>query len=380
MAKSRFLAAASHDLRQPLHALGLLVAQLRDSGAAHERRRLTERIGAAVAEMNELFNALLDVSRLDAGSLSADLEAFPIADLLAKIERTFAHTVHDKGLSLHVVSNSGWVRSDAILLERILLNLVSNAVRYTSRGGVLIGCRRRGDRLRIEIWDTGPGIPENQQQYIFDEFYQVPDPDRDRRGGLGLGLAIVDRFRRLLDHPIAVRSRIGKGSCFSIEVPLCAAAPKGVEPAPHPEVAAPTAEHGLVLAVDDDPLVLGAMRGLLASWGYGVIACGSHDDVVAEVAAAARRPDLIIADFHLSGGRTGIETIEHVRARFGADIPAFLVSGDTSPERLQQSRAGGYMLLHKPVSPMTLRTLLVRPGGDGHTPPAGDGAADHLTT
>jgi signal transduction histidine kinase/CheY-like chemotaxis protein len=380
MAKSRFLAAASHDLRQPLHALGLLVAQLRDSAAAHERRRLTERIGAAVAEMNELFNALLDVSRLDAGSLSADLEAFPIADLLAKIERTFAHTVHDKGLSLHVIATAAWVRSDAILLERILLNLVSNAVRYTSKGGVLIGCRRRGDRLRIEVWDTGPGIPDNQQQYIFDEFYQVPDPDRDRRGGLGLGLAIVDRFRRLLDHPIAVRSRIGKGSCFSIEVPLCTAPPKPADPVPAPEAATPTTESGLVLVIDDDPLVLGAMRGLLTSWGYGVVACGSHDDVVADVVAAARRPDLIIADFHLSGGRTGIETIEHVRAAFGADIPALLVSGDTSPERLQQSRESGYMLLHKPVSPMTLRSLLVRLGGGYHAPPAGDGAADHLTT
>jgi signal transduction histidine kinase/CheY-like chemotaxis protein len=368
MAKSRFLAAASHDLRQPLHALGLLVAQLRDAGAARERRRLTERIGAAVAEMNELFNALLDVSRLDAGSLSPDIEAFPIAGLLAKIGRTFAQTAHDKGLSLRVVTTSAWVRSDAILLERILLNLVSNAVRYTSKGGVLIGCRRRGDRLRIEVWDTGPGIPQSQQQYIFDEFYQVPDPDRDRRGGLGLGLAIVDRFRRLLDHPIAVSSRIGKGSCFSIEVPLCAAAPQVAAPVHAVEVAAQAPASGLVLVIDDDPMVLAAMGGLLRSWGYEVIARGSHDDVVADVAAAARRPDLIVADFHLSGGKTGIETIEHVRAAFGADIPAFLISGDTSPERLQQSRASGYMLLHKPVSPMTLRSLMVRLCGDKGAP------------
>ncbi len=379
MAKSRFLAAASHDLRQPLHALGLLVAQLRDSGTASERRRLTERIGAAVAEMNELFNALLDVSRLDAGSLSPDLKAFPIADLLARIGRTFAQTAHDKGLSLRMVPTPAWVRSDAILLERILLNLVSNAVRYTSKGGVLIGCRRRGDRLRIEVWDTGPGIPDNQQQYIFDEFYQIPDPDRDRRGGLGLGLAIVDRFRRLLDHPIAMKSRIGKGSCFSIEVPLCAAQPAVTEPASRPEIAAHPPQSGLVLVIDDDPMVLGAMGGLLASWGYGVIARGSHDDAVAGLLADARRPDLIIADFHLSGGKTGIETIEHVRAAFGAEIPAFLVSGDTSPERLQQSRASGYMLLHKPVSPMMLRSLLVRLCGEHRAPPDGDGAADRVT-
>ncbi|HLH92032.1 MAG TPA: ATP-binding protein [Xanthobacteraceae bacterium] len=359
MAKSRFLAAASHDLRQPLHALGLLVAQLRDTVRPGERRRLTERIGAAVTEMNELFNALLDVSRLDAGSLTPDLEPFPIGDLLARIGRTFAQTAHDKGLALRIVASRAWVRSDAILLERILLNLVSNAVRYTAKGGVLVGARRRGANLRIEVWDTGPGIPETQQQYIFDEFYQVPDPDHDRRGGLGLGLAIVDRFRRLLDHPLAVTSRVGKGSRFSIDVPLCAAPPAAAEPATTPEVLAAGRATGLVLIVDDDPLVLGAVSGLLTSWGYDVIARGSHDDVVATLTADARRPDVIIADFHLSGGRTGIETIGQVRAAFGAEIPAFLVSGDTSPERLQQSREHGYVLLHKPVSPMTLRSLLV---------------------
>jgi signal transduction histidine kinase/CheY-like chemotaxis protein len=373
-AKSRFLAAASHDLRQPLHALGLLVAQLRGTETASERTRLAERIAAAVAEMNDLFNALLDVSRLDAGSLSADLENFPIAGLLARIERTYAHTAHDKDLSLRVVPSRAWVRSDAILLERILLNLVSNAVRYTSKGGVLIGCRRRGERLRIEVWDTGPGIPQSQQQYIFDEFYQISDPDRDRRGGLGLGLAIVDRFCRLLDHPIAIRSRIGKGSCFSIEVPLRAAEPGATEPASRPEIAAETHASGVVLVVDDDPRVLDAMGGLLRSWGYGVITGASHDGAVVALAADARRPDLIIADFHLSGGKTGIETIEHVRAKFGAEIPAFLISGDTSPERLQQSGAGGYILLHKPVNPMMLRSLLVRLCDGPREPPGG-----HLT-
>ncbi len=379
MAKSRFLAAASHDLRQPLHALGLMVAQLRDRGTVSDRRRLIERIGAAVAEMNELFNALLDVSKLDAGILAADMKDFPVAGLLAKIERTFAQTARDKGLSLRVVPNRAWIRSDAILLERILLNFVSNAVRYTGAGGVVVGCRRRGDRLRIEVWDTGPGIPQDQQPYIFDEFYQVPDPDRDRRGGLGLGLAIVDRFRRLLDHPLAVKSRVGKGSCFSIEVPRAAALPTAAPPAGLAEPAPEGDASGVVLVVDDDPMVVEAMGGLLGSWGYGVVTAGSPDDAVAAFTARAGKPDLIIADFHLSGGRTGIETIERVRAAFGAEIPAFLISGDTSPERLQQSRASGYMLLHKPVNPMTLRSLLVRlcggsrQGGDHASP------ADHVT-
>lgn len=359
LAKSRFLAAASHDLRQPLHALGLWVAQLRDPLPPGQRQRLIERIAAAISEMNDLFNGLLDVSKLDAGILSADVSDFEIADLLAKIDRTFRQTARDKGLSLRVSRTRAWVRSDKILLERILLNLVSNAVRYTSRGGVLVGCRRRGKRLRIEVWDTGPGIPESQQQYIFDEFYQIPDPDRDRRGGLGLGLAIVDRFRRLLDHPIALKSRPGKGSCFSIELPF--AAPPTAGRAPPEAVQAPheTAAAGLVLVVDDDPMVLDAMRGLLESWGYRTITGSSHEAVAALVADAPR-PDLIVADFHLSGGMTGIETIELIRTAFGADIPAFLISGDTSPERLQRARAQGYTLLHKPVSPMALRSLLIK--------------------
>ena len=256
-----------------------------------------------------------------------------------------------------------------MLLERILLNLVSNAVRYTSRGGVLVGCRRRGERLRIEVWDTGPGIAESQHQYIFDEFYQIPDPDRDRRGGLGLGLAIVDRFRRLLDHPIALTSRPGKGSCFSIEVPLCTPPARRDAPPGPGDLAQEKAGAGLVLVVDDDPMVLEAMRGLLERWGYRTITGASHE-AVAALAAGGPRPDLIIADFHLSGGRTGIETIEHVRAALGGKIPAFLVSGDTSPERLQQARAQGYTLLHKPVSPMTLRSLVVKLGG---------GAGDRVT-
>jgi CheY-like chemotaxis protein len=269
------------------------------------------------------------------------------------------------------------VRSDSLLLERIMLNLVSNAVRYTARGGVLVGCRRRGERLRIEVWDTGPGIAESQHQYIFDEFYQIPDPDRDRRGGLGLGLAIVDRFRRLLGHPVALTSRPGKGSCFSIEVPLCAPRVTRDEASDHIDLAPETAGVGAVLVVDDDPMVLEAMRGLLTGWGYRAITGGSHETIVALVAEVPR-PDLIIADFHLSGGRTGMETIAYVRAAFSAEIPAFLVSGDTSPERLQQARAQGYTLLHKPVTPMTLRSLVVKlcgPQTDEST-----GPIDRLTT
>src|SRR6185295_4437106 len=226
LAKSRFLAAASHDLRQPLHALNLFAAQLSHQADPAERARLVGRIDAAIASMNELFNALLDMSKLDAGVLAPDITEFPVGHLLDRIETTFAAAAREKGLHLSVVPSNSWVRTDAILLERILLNLVSNAVRYTSRGGVVVGCRRRGDSVRIEVWDTGIGVAPDQQQSIFGEFYQVgapvPDHGGGRRVGLGLGLSIVDGLGRLLGHPIDLVSRPGNGSRFAVSVPRAA--------------------------------------------------------------------------------------------------------------------------------------------------------------
>jgi signal transduction histidine kinase len=212
LAKSRFLAAASHDLRQPLQALGLLVAQLHGTLKAAERERLVDRIDTAVAAMNELFDALLDISKLDAGVLAVNVTAFPVARLLERIESTFREVAREKGLSFRVVPSSIWVSSDPLLLERSLLNLASNAVRYTDNGGAVIGWRRRGETARIELWDSGSGIPKDQQHNIFSEFYCV---DR-KRGGFGLDLAIVDRLCRLLDHPIELSSTVGKGSRFTV--------------------------------------------------------------------------------------------------------------------------------------------------------------------
>ncbi|ESZ13071.1 sensor histidine kinase [Mesorhizobium sp. L48C026A00] len=221
--KSRFLAAASHDLRQPLHALNLFVAQLRDETGPAKRSQLVARIDAAVASMNELFEALLDMSKLDAGILEPSLSDFPVEHLLKRLETTFGGAAGEKGLRFTVVPNTAWVRSDFILLERILLNLVSNAMRYTTHGGVVVGCRRRGGQLRIDICDSGVGIPAEQQRNIFAEFVQLAAPKPDPRSGLGLGLSIVDRLGRLMDHPIEVNSRVGRGSRFSISVPLVAA-------------------------------------------------------------------------------------------------------------------------------------------------------------
>jgi signal transduction histidine kinase/integral membrane sensor domain MASE1/CheY-like chemotaxis protein len=357
-AKSRFLAMASHDLRQPLHALGLFVAQLRTPLKPGERAKTVERVDAAVGEMTEMFNSLLDISRLDAGVLTPKIIEFPVSRLLQKIESTFDQTAREKGLRLRVIRSDAWVRSDALLLERILLNLVSNAVRCTSRGGVIVGCRRRSNTLHIEVWDSGPGIPEDQRQNIFGEFVQLPAPERDRYGSLGLGLAIVERLRRLLNHEIELTSTVDRGSRFAILVPIAAEGVTSVETVRSPHPAAFAVEGKVILIIDDAPIVLEGTSGLLGKWGYSVVTAGSDEVALIELAERDLRPDLIISDYHLANGKTGIEVIERIGAAFGASIPAVLISGDTAPERLRDARDKGYILLHKPVDPMRLRAVM----------------------
>ncbi len=361
LAKSRFLAAASHDLRQPLHALNLFVTQLGGEADATERDRLVARIDAAVGAMNELFNALLDVSKLDAGALTPSVGAFPVDRLLRRIETTFAAVAEEKGLRLRVRPSDAHVHSDAILLERILINLVSNAVRYTTRGGIIVACRRRGDALRIEVWDSGVGIAEEQQRAIFGEFYQVARPGQEQRTGMGLGLAIVDRLCRLLGHPITLTSRPGRGSRFCVLVPSAAIAPATAEPDEARDAIVDPVRDKLVLVIDDDPLVLDGMRSLLAGWGCRVAVAPSHAAAIADLAA---RPDLIISDYRLARGQTGLDTIAALHDAFGSAIPALLVTGDTAAERIRDAAAHGLPLLHKPVNPMALRAAvnqLLRP-------------------
>jgi signal transduction histidine kinase len=356
LAKSRFLAAASHDLRQPLHALGLFIAQLRGHMKSAEGGRLVDRIDAAVLAMNELFNALLDISRLDAGVLAPNVIEFPLAQLLRRIDSTFADAAREKGLSFQLVSSSAWTRSDPILLERIVLNLVSNAVRYTAAGTIVVGCRRHDDTLAIEVWDSGPGIPEDQQRNIFGEFYRLAAGNT--HGGLGLGLAIVDRLCNLLGHPIRLVSTVGKGSRFSITVPVAAARAQIAEPpAPSPAV---DATHGkLVIVIDDDALVLESMGGLLRNWGCRVVAAATPDEALADL-DPDERPDLIICDYRLANGQSGIAAIADLRKVYGSAFPAFLISGDTSPERLREARESGHHLQHKPMGAMALRAMINR--------------------
>ncbi|WP_407117143.1 MASE1 domain-containing protein [Bradyrhizobium sp. LMG 9283] len=357
-AKSRFLAMASHDLRQPLHALGLFVAQLRTPLKPEERTNTIERIDATRKEMDEMFNSLLDISRLDAGMLTPKITEFPIGRLLQKIETAFDQATQKRGLRLRVRPSDAWVRSDAMLLERIMLNLVSNAVRYTLQGGILVGCRRRGEMLRIEVCDTGPGIPEDQKQNIFREFFQVPTSEQNRSGGLGLGLAIVDRLRLLLNHQVDLASTVGRGSRFAILVPKVDQCVRSAAPADLPRPGALAVHGKAILVIADTPIVQEGTGGLLSKWGYSVLTAGSDEAALVRLAEREQRPDLIISDYHLASGKTGIRAIEQVNAAFGASIPAILISGDTAAEPLRDARDRGYILLHKPVDPMRLRAVM----------------------
>ncbi|MDP2707172.1 MAG: NahK/ErcS family hybrid sensor histidine kinase/response regulator, partial [Burkholderiales bacterium] len=357
-AKSRFLAAASHDLRQPMHALGLFIARLRDMIQFPEARRLVEQAEASVSALRQLLDALLDISRLDAGILTPNIEDFPVDAVLARMESGFGPVAREKALKFRVVPCRAGVRSDPVLLERVLLNLVANAVHYTERGGVVVGCRRRGDKLRIEVWDSGIGIPQDKQREIFQEFSQLGNPERDRSKGLGLGLAIVERLARLLNHSIAVISTPGKGSVFAIELPRAMTPVRAVAAEP-PRIMGVELNNMAVLVVDDEALVREGMRELLASWGCHVVIAASGEEALARLSADDRLPDLIVSDYRLPEGETGIEVIERVQSALPVRIPAVLISGDTAPERLREAKASGYHLLHKPVQPAKLRALLI---------------------
>lgn len=356
LAKSRFLAAASHDLRQPLHALGLFAEQLRASSSESERAKVEARLRAAIAAMDELFGSLLDVSRLDAGVVVPDQKSFPVAHLMDRIAANFSGPAVAKGLGLLIVETDCWIRSDPILLERILNNLVSNAVRYTKQGRILVGCRRRGNGLRIEVWDTGPGIPVEQHKLVFNEFYRGTSGGPG--AGLGLGLSIVDRLSRLLEHPLELSSRPNAGTRFALTVPRTNRGTwLGVDAAAQPQ-SLDVLRGKRIVVIDDDPLSLHSVVSVLQSWGCRVISGAIPDDVLGCIDDTGA--DAIIADYHLANGQLGTEAIKAVRSRAGRKLPALLVSGDTDPHVMATAKRSGYLMLHKPVEPMALRAGLSR--------------------
>jgi CheY-like chemotaxis protein/anti-sigma regulatory factor (Ser/Thr protein kinase) len=260
-------------------------------------------------------------------------------------------------LSLVVMKTSLYVKTDPALLGRLIRNLLSNAVRYTDYGGVVLGCRRTDNEVRIEVWDTGKGIPADLHAEIFREFYQLDNPERDRRKGLGLGLAIVERLARLLDYRVGLRSRIGKGSVFSITLPR-ARPEEYVADEGSPETAAFDLSHSLVLVIDDEAAVQEGMAALLRKWKCDVLTAGSSAEMMTKLVALQRLPDLIVSDYRLRGTENGIQVVEMLRSEFNVDIPALLVTGDTAPDRLRDAEASGLPILHKPLNPARLRTLI----------------------
>ncbi|MHA6205694.1 PAS domain-containing hybrid sensor histidine kinase/response regulator [Dyella soli] len=353
--KTRFLAAASHDLLQPLNAARLFTSALRQHpGLDAEAGQLAERIDASFRAAEDLLDALLDTSRLDAGSYRADISNFALADLFDSLQAQFAVIAEQRGLRLCVMPTRLAVRSDPQLLRRILQNFISNALRYTRSGAILLGARRSGQEVRIEVWDTGPGIAPEQRARIFGEFQRLDRPSPWGEKGLGLGLSICDRIAGILDHRLELESREGHGSRFAVRVPRV-------------ETVVPrrrTVTHSIsneqlpltVLCLDNDAAILDGMRALLQRWG---VDCRTAQDVAqAEQELLRDRIDLILADYHLTDQLDGLQALQHLRSVVGELPPVAMITADGSSELKQRARVLGYPLLHKPVRPAALRALL----------------------
>ena len=356
--KTQFFAAAGHDLRQPLHAMGLFAAALTEKVRDPEVLHVVNSINASVDALEGLFNELLDISKIDSGVLKANPTHFELASMLDRLRMDFEPEAFERGLRLRIVPTTAYLFSDPVLVERILRNLVSNALRYTKAGGVLVGARRRGKEVSLEVWDTGIGIPLEQQDRVFEEFYQLANPERNSKKGLGLGLSIVKRLVNLLGARVDLRSVPGRGSVFRVRLPL------GVRPVVDPArkakaVAAPGDLSGrVIVVVEDEAAVLEGMRVLLEGWGAEVVAGASIRETMAEVEPLSRAPDLIVADYGLRDGNVGTQAIAAVRERFKSRIPAIIVSGSTTAGHVEEAKAIDAHLLMKPVMPAKLRTLI----------------------
>lgn len=354
--RTRFFAAAGHDLRQPLHAISLYLPVLESRVKSNKNRDLIAAIGKSCDAMRALVDSLLDISRLDAGIVEPQIAPVPLVDIFDQLDVEFAPQAAAKSLELSVEPISGWVATDRALLLRMLRNILSNAIRYTRKGRVVLCAHRSGSRLVVEVRDSGIGIPEGEIAHIFEEFYQVDNPERDRSQGLGLGLAIIDRLASLLGHPVDVRSAPGRGTVFSLELPRAdAPVPRDVDgDAPQPV----DLSDRLGVLVEDDDAVREAAEFLLVDCGCEVIAATSGTAAIGRVAASGRVPDFIVADLRLRGQETGVEAVERIRRAVGAPVPAMIVTGDTHPARLREVTASGCVLLHKPLEAQRFREEL----------------------
>jgi signal transduction histidine kinase len=364
--KTRFLAAASHDLRQPMHALNMLVDAVKHTSHGPDRARLLERIEATSQAMSNLLDALLDISRLDAGGVSFQHQPIALQPLLLRLRDTYEGQAERKAITLVVHTAPACVRSDPLLLERILGNFLSNALRYTPEGGcVMLAVRQRADHTLIQIRDNGPGIAADSQQAIFQEFVQLHNPQRDRSQGLGLGLAIVQRLAQLLNHPIGLRSCPGHGSSFSIQLPPCdlhqdAPATPVCASAQPIDTALPTLAGCRILLVEDDALVRESYTHLLQLWQCDTRAHATATAALADPELPTWRPHLIIADHRLEGPLNGRQLILEIRRLLGTELPAIIMTGDTEDPTLRQAATHTLRILYKPVKPAELRQILLQ--------------------
>jgi signal transduction histidine kinase/ActR/RegA family two-component response regulator len=364
-AKTQFFTAASHDLRQPLHAMGLFAEALRQRVHEPEVAQLVNSINESVDALEGLFSELLDITRIDSGGVEVNPENFEVADIFRKLRLHFEPAAFEKGLGLRFRGGRRAVAADPLLVERILRNLVSNAIRYTRDGSILVSARRHGERVSLQVWDTGPGIGEEQRVRVFEEFYQVPGTAAEATGeqkrGLGLGLAIVKRLAALMGAPLALRSELGRGSVFSLDLPLGKAPRPGVRSVPGKAPIGITLEGRLIVIVEDEPAVRQGLEVLLRSWGATIEA---FESVTATAAWAATsdpahvKPALVIADYRLQQGETGVAAIKALRARFGSALPAIVVTGSSMTGHDQEALEQDFHLLIKPVLPNKLRAMI----------------------
>ncbi|HEU5133895.1 MAG TPA: hybrid sensor histidine kinase/response regulator [Steroidobacteraceae bacterium] len=349
-AKSRFLAAASHDLRQPMHAQGLFLEALSQTELAVHQRQMLSYLQDASRSVAGMLDTLLDFSRIEAGVIRPSRRDFRLQPLFHKLESEFGLQADAKDLTYRSRESASAAHSDPAMVELILRNLISNAIRYTDHGGLLVACRRRGNSACIEVWDTGVGIAAADQDAVFEEFHQLDNPERDRRKGMGLGLAICRGLANALGHALSLSSVPGRGTRFRLELPLAQG-----QVIDEPRQTAPGFSQRLearVLVVDDDEVVRQGMQQLLRSWGCDCVVTESIDQAVE--LALRMRPDLVICDYRLREQRTGVQAIAALRGAMGLSIPALLITGDIAPERLRDAQAYGVPLLHKPVTPASL--------------------------
>lgn len=375
--KSRFVASASHDLLQPLNAAKLFMASLRETALLPDQRCLTDRIFSAFDSVEQILGALLDISKFDIGAARSEIEPLDLMQIFSTLQREFSPVAQEKGLILRVHACRVVVESDRVYLKRVLQNLLSNALRYTPQGRVVLGARRMGAHVRLEVWDTGPGIPADKLTAIFQEFTRL---DTTGQAGMGLGLAIVEQACVLLDHPLQVRSVPGRGTVFSLTVPVSdGASTAQVAGVSDPDDANPL-ENLLVLVIENDADVRSAMIGLLESWGASPLEAACLTDAQALIAELGVAPDVILADYHLDAGEDGLDTIARLRARFGP-VSSILITADHSAAVSAAAAEAGVLLLHKPLPVARLRRILqqLRLAGDGPGDGLGDGRADTPT-